>query len=191
MARPKFREGEPTARQRMEDAFWDMLGDMPYHKMTSREICNRASVSHNAFYYHFDNLDEMAHSLLDGLFVQELPYALLAMVDSGFGRSEDIKRIPDLPQRLSKMRLLVRSGSPELVNLVSDMVREAWLQTIKADESALTQEDRIDLTFIIGGIMTLLGSEIIPSKSAALTSFAEREVGQGVMKTMVRLSTLS
>ena len=71
------------------------------------------------------------------------------------------------------------------------MVLEAWLQTIKADESALTKEDRIDLTFIIGGIMALLGSNIIPSESEALTSFAEREVGQGAMKTMVRLSTLS
>lgn len=191
MARPKRIDGEPTAKQRMEDAFWDMLGDMPYHKMTSREICNRAGVSHNAFYYHFENLDEMARSLLDGLFVQELPYALLAMVDGGFGKSEDIEAIPDLPQRLSRMRLLVRSGSPELVNLVSDMVLGAWLQTIKADESALTEEDRIDLAFIIGGIMALLGSEIVPSESVALTSFTEREVGRGVMKTMVRLSTLS
>ena len=191
MARPKRIDGEPTARQRMEEAFWDMLGDMPYHKMTSRENCKRAGVSHNAFYYHFENLDEMARSLLDGLFIQELPYALLAMVDGDFGKSEDIKGIPDLPQRLSRMRLLVRSGSLELVNLVSDMVLEAWLQTIKADESALTKEDRIDLTFIIGGIMALLGSNIIPSESEALTSFAEREVGQGAMKTMVRLSTLS
>ena len=73
MARPKRIEGEPTARQRMEDAFWGMLADMPYHKMTSREVCKRSGVSHNSFYYHFENLDDMARQMLNGLFVPERP----------------------------------------------------------------------------------------------------------------------
>ncbi len=189
MARPKRVDGEPTAKQRMEDAFWDMLADIPYHKMASREICKRAGVSHNAFYYHFENLNDMAHQLLDGLFIPELPLSLLSIVDGDLTSTQGIEAIPDLPSRLSKMRLLASSGSPELAGLVSDEVLKAWLRAIGTDESELSDEDYIDLTFIIGGIMALLGSGIVPSESAALASFAEREVGQGVIRKMAGLSS--
>ncbi len=53
MARPKRVEGEKAARERMEDAFWNMLSEMPYHEMTGKELRGRAGVSHNTFYYYY------------------------------------------------------------------------------------------------------------------------------------------
>ena len=153
MARPKRIEGEPTARQRMEDAFWGMLADMPYHKMTSREVCKRSGVSHNSFYYHFENLDDMARQMLNGLFVPELPLALLSLVDGSGETAARLEGIPDLQQRLSRMRLLVSNGSPGIV-----------------------------------GIMALLGSDAVPSESRAIATFAEREVGRGVIRKMAAIA---
>ncbi len=188
MARPKRIEGEPTARQRMEDAFWGMLADMPYHKMTSREVCKRSGVSHNSFYYHFENLDDMARQMLNGLFVPELPLALLSLVDGSGETAARLEGIPDLQQRLSRMRLLVSNGSPGIVGLVRDEVLSAWLRAIGASEDALSAEDRIDLTFVIGGIMALLGSDAVPSESRAIATFAEREVGRGVIRKMAAIA---
>lgn len=184
MARPKRIEGEPTARQRMEEAFWKTLADMPYHKMTSREVCKRSGVSHNTFYYHFENLDDMARRMLDGLFTPELPLALLSMVDGDRKASIGIEGVPELQQRLSKMRLLVSSGSTELVVLVQSNVLKAWFKTLGVKKSELSQEDLIDLTFVVGGITALLGSGIVPSDPSDIASFAEREVGRGVIRKM-------
>ena len=38
MARPKRIEGEKTAYERMEDAFWEMLAEMPYNASTSFSV---------------------------------------------------------------------------------------------------------------------------------------------------------
>ncbi len=64
MARPRRIEGRKTALERMEDAFWDMLAEMPYHQMTGRELRARAGVSHNTFYYYFASKEELMEAMV-------------------------------------------------------------------------------------------------------------------------------
>lgn len=188
MARPKRVEGEKTAYERMEDAFWEMLAEMPYHKMTGKEICIRAKVSHNSFYYHFDNMDDMAQKLFDRLVVPELPGIVLSALGTDNTALDGIKMIPDWDKRFFRMVLLANSGSPLLVNLVKSAVMKAWIQALGIKEADLSDEDRIDIAFILGGMFTLLGDGISSSDPEALSSFSEREVGQGVLKKIASLA---
>lgn len=187
MARPRRIEGEQTARERMEEAFWAMLAEMPYNAMTAREVCVRARVSHNAFYYHFEGLDDMARKLFDRLTETDLPRALLSMLGSGVEAS-DLAAVPQLGERFGRLRLLAGSGSPYLAGLVRSEVRAAWLEAVGAAESELSENDRTDIDFVLGGIMAILASDRPLDAPSALASFAERDLGRAVIQRMSRLS---
>ena len=60
MARPKHSENEPTAYQRISEAYWAELAEKDYSKITVTSLARRAGVNHNLLYYYFENIDEMA-----------------------------------------------------------------------------------------------------------------------------------
>ena len=67
MARPRKDQEGPTAVERMEEAFWEILAEKPYAQITVGEIAKRAQVNKNAFYYHFDGLGALAAQALDSI----------------------------------------------------------------------------------------------------------------------------
>ena len=52
MARPKRDPDKKTAFERIEDAFWDILSEKPFDKITISELSKRAGVNHNLLYYY-------------------------------------------------------------------------------------------------------------------------------------------
>lgn len=187
MARPKRVEGEKAARERMEDAFWNMLSEMPYHEMTGKELRGRAGVSHNTFYYYYESLDDMARKMFEGLNIAQGPLTVLAVMQRGGAPAEVVEAIPDFPERYRRVRLLAGSGSPMIMGMLRDAVTVAWLDAAGLREEDLTPEDRIDLGFAFGGAIALLGSGAIDDP-AALAGFSEREVGAGVLAKMQGLA---
>jgi AcrR family transcriptional regulator len=188
MARPKRVEGEKTAYERIEDAFWELLAQKPYHEMTGKQIRDRAGVSHNTFYYYFENLDDMARKIFNRMATPEVPLALMAAMVEGLGATRGIaERIPDFEQRFTRMRLLAASGSPLLLGLLRNAVVRAWLSAVNLDEADLSVADRADLTFAFGGLMALLGSDL-SSDAQVVNEFYHREIGQGVFRTITRLA---
>lgn len=188
MARPKRIDGEKTAFERLEDAFWEMLAEMPYPKITGKEICIRAQVSHNSFYYYFDNVDDMAQKLFDRLVAPVPPAIMLSALNADVSIIESAEKIPDKEKSLSRMVLFANSGSPELTNLAKHAVIKAWLQALDIDEKDLSSEDQLDITFIFGGVFALLSSDMILPVPEVLSAFSEREVGQGVLKKIKKLA---
>ena len=45
MARPRKDQEGPTAVERMEEAFWEILAEKPYAQITVSEIAKRAQVN--------------------------------------------------------------------------------------------------------------------------------------------------
>ena len=77
MARPRKDQEGPTAVERMEEAFWEILAEKPYAQITVGEIAKRAQVNKNAFYYHFDGLGALAAQALDSMLPREMARMLL------------------------------------------------------------------------------------------------------------------
>ena len=40
----------------IKDAFWELLEEKPYNKITVRDIVNRCCVNRNTFYYYFQDI---------------------------------------------------------------------------------------------------------------------------------------
>ena len=166
MARPKRIEGEPTARQRMEDAFWGMLADMPYHKMTSREVCKRSGVSHNSFYYHFENLDDMARQMLNGLFVPELPLALLSVVD---GSGETAARLERRGPHRPHVRHRRHNGAPRQRRRALRIARDRHLRRAGGRTRRHTEDGRHRPTVSVKGSGSLSPGIFCYSLAFAIT----------------------
>ena len=64
MPRPRRDPEVLPAQQRLENAFWALLRERPYGKITVTDIVREAGVNRNSFYYHFSGLPELADATI-------------------------------------------------------------------------------------------------------------------------------
>ena len=64
MARPKREPGVPEARERILDAFWELLEDNECDKITVSMVCEKACCYRRTFYYHYDNMDDLVEKAI-------------------------------------------------------------------------------------------------------------------------------
>jgi len=62
MPRPRHDSEVLPAKERLENAFWELLADRDYRKITVTDVVREAGVNRNSFYYHFSSLPELADS---------------------------------------------------------------------------------------------------------------------------------
>lgn len=186
MARPRRDSGEKPAIERMEDAFWEMLSEMPYHEMTGKELRKRSGVSHNTFYYYFDNIDDLAAKMFDRLVTSEQSRPMLVYLCGG-SAADDWADDPTALDNYSKVRSLAGSASPLLIGMLKRTVVDAWFGNSRAVEACLSLEDRVDLEFAFGGLVAILSSDLADDNAEALRSFAKRDIGLGVATTFTRI----
>jgi AcrR family transcriptional regulator len=187
MARPRKDDGGIPAQRRLEDAFWAMLAEMPYREMTMGALARRAGVNHNTFYYYFVNLDDMAARLLDENLVPELPARLLTQFPVGVNLGE-ITADADLMVHFRRMCLVVGPhGAAWMADRVKQAVMAIWLTTLGLDPSDLDRADAITLTWMIGGLIGVLGQYGHDLDPAQLGPVIEGPLGQGVFAALAQL----
>lgn len=182
MPRPRKDSEGPSARDRLESAFWDMLSEMPFDDITIRAISSRANVSHNTFYAYFGSLDDMAERLIDDAMDPETAPEIVAAVSGSL-----LPLSQETQQRFAHIRLYARSNSKLLEGLLRRRLQQAWLSVYNIDPSALSREQSIDLTFIFAGITTLLGDDAFDIELLDMARFLLRPLGQGAAVTLEAL----
>ena len=180
MARPRKDAGEPSATERLHEAFWSLLAELPYDNMTVRALAQRAHVNKNAFYYHYDNLTELALEALERAIPADFTTTLLHQVT---GRSDAFTRFMGDPatwQRLSRLRLVVGPhGSLALQRALKDMLCSQLCAQRGMDERSLSLSSHLAIEFAIGGMLSLWAycnehePDITPDQLMA-TTFAEK-----------------
>ena len=58
MPRPRHDSEVLPAKERLENAFWELLADRDYRKITVTDVVREAGVNRNSFYYHFSSLPD-------------------------------------------------------------------------------------------------------------------------------------
>lgn len=58
-------------KQVLCETFWQLLEEMPYSKITVKEIVDRCHVNRNTFYYHFQDIPAMAEATMQA-WVEEI-----------------------------------------------------------------------------------------------------------------------
>ena len=161
MARPRKDQEGPTAVERMEEAFWEILAEKPYAQITVGEIAKRAQVNKNAFYYHFDGLGALAAQALDNMLPREM--ARMLLMNGGPSKGIDeieanaLLRNPDLKKRIDRALLVVgKNGSSELVATLKNLVMHTWFDLFHVDETRLSSEAMVVVRFTLGGLVEIM-----------------------------------
>ena len=172
MPRPRHDSELLPAKERMRNAFWALLEDREYRKITVTDIVHEAQVNRNSFYYHYGSLSELA----DDAILQEVENTSIAPLvhetthDHGITSMDDDavrehwhKRISaainssEHRTRLNHMALLAGPhSSPELMDSLRDFTRMTLFTALKLDESDMTLRSDLYIDFAVGGILAIL-----------------------------------
>ena len=189
MARPKKDQQGPTAKERLSNAFWDMLEHMPYSKITVAALSSQANVNHNTFYRHFGCIDDMAQELFDKNMLPELPKKILPLLYRGEPDPQVDFFNPEIRQRFERARLFACSDSVRLNAILKRSLTNLWLDMVELTEDDLSQQDKDKISFIFGGLVSLLGGNEEPFEPERLLGVAESSLGRGVFETLAELAS--
>lgn len=174
MARPRKDQAGPDARTRIIDAFWEMLEEGPYDHITVRALASKAQVNHNTIYRHFDSIEDVAKTAVSEVYSIEAAQQMLAL----FARPElvDVEQLVarGLDTRFGKAVLAMGSGSPMLVETIQDAIKTCWMQIAGTSWDELPGETRLELSFVLGGITSILRTfrsvdDIMKAKSLVMS----------------------
>ncbi len=123
------------------DAFWQLLEEKPYNKITVRDIVDRCQVNRNTFYYHFHDIPELleyaikkdADSIIQNHITPGAPEECLAqIVQYTTKRQRAVLHIYRSIQRETFQRELER---------IAFYMTAQYIDTVVSD-SSLSSEDR-------------------------------------------------
>lgn len=186
MARPK-KEDSGQAAIRIKDAFWSMLAEMPYDHITVHGLSRRANVNHNTFYYHFENIDDLAQKALECNMIPEIPSLILHGLQKG--SFDQLVSLIDERKRINFERacLAIRSNSPYLQSLIKDRFKNLWLNQLDIREEDLALEDEIELSFILNGLVATVGSYFREVSTETIARVFERPLYQAAITSPISL----
>lgn len=174
MARPSYQRDEQTARERIVEAFWRMVEDGPYDKVSVRGLVRESGVNKNTFYYHFEDVEDLARQATRDVLEPALLLELLSMMQDGTAHIQARFHNPDFAKRIARVRTVARAkGTPELLDKLKEAIADAWATARGFAICDLDEPQRIALEFALGGIMSVLahtngdGSEPTPDQVIA------------------------
>lgn len=163
MARPRKDQGGPSARERIEQAYWETLAEKPLSEMSVREIAERARVNHNTFYYHYANVEDVAEKALLSSTAKQVANMLQAVAASGRIEAEGVFMGEEAETAYARIRLVLRNGTTELIAFSKAEVFRRWLSNLGLAEDDLSEDDGARLEFAWGGLTSLICCEAAPT----------------------------
>lgn len=160
MARPKKNDSKPEARERIVEAFWELLEDYELHEISIGMIVAKAGCNRGTFYYHFVDKDALVTAIIDNeLLGENLPQKIFNISTSS-GNVSLSSIITS--QRIRRRALFVRRGGGVLVERqTKTFILRMWEAALCADGSALSDEARCVIEYCSSGmlgLMTYMGS---------------------------------
>lgn len=188
MARPAYRDAQPTAKTRLKEAFWKLLSETNYSHITVKRLTGLAQVNPNTFYYHYTTMDDLALVALDDEKLYEIPIAIRAKIlsKSDISLSKMLEYIR-IDERWEKIRLFITSDSTILHQHFYDTMERFWLSLIGVQKEQLSENDYQDLSFILHGTMATISMQAEEYSIEYIQQFTNRALGQGVIQTIENL----
>lgn len=162
MPRPRRDSEILPAKERLENAFWELLEDREYHKITVTDIVREANVNRNSFYYHFSGLSELADAAILHT-VEQMPLSQLSMDRPELVEDEWREHVDGMVgtraqhDRLTRLSLLAGPhSSPELMAALKDFTRMSIIAMLGIDDRNMSMETQLMLDFTVGGMLAVL-----------------------------------
>lgn len=166
MARPRYEQGDTQAKDKLASALWNMLDSEPFDKISVLELCRVAGVNKNTFYYHFDNLYELASYSIDTLLSYEAVSAMLALA---LPKTSTLMPLTSIAaafdeDRRQKAKALMSNNGAALLPLFEDRIIAAWKSKLELVGAELNEDKDTLLAFAIGGAVNALRMHIFKGK---------------------------
>lgn len=185
MARPRKDSGIVPARERIADAFWSMLEEMPYREISLQALCLRAGVNHNSFYYYFPNIEAMSQELVHENLIPELPASIMEMFAGDRLSAQQVLADPLVQKRFSRFLLLAGPhGAPHLMVLLKRYVQDVWFAALGIEEDQLDLASRARFAFILGGMLELLGMYAEYGTEAVVSAVVESGLSESILASL-------
>lgn len=189
MARPKYRKSDVLATEKLSASFWKLLSTNPYSKLSISEICKDAGLIKNTFYYHYENLDDMAMSLIHASLDERFAALILC---SAFN---DTTTIPeDYIYRNEQFQHLClvagKNSHPLLISTLKESILKVWFSVLKKDESEIPKDLYIASVFAINGILSLLALNNTENDFSFITAaeLIQQDFVKALLKSIVELA---
>lgn len=158
MARPKKEPGTLSAKERIEEAFWELLVEMPYDQITIGALSRRASINHNTFYYYFKSMDAMAADIVERTVFPEVPSLLMTGLASGSIDTDALLEHEEYRRYFQRICLLAGAHStPRIVDRLKEAALSVWMSSLNVRLDDLGKQQRFLVAFLVGGILAVLG----------------------------------
>lgn len=186
MARPRYRPDDATARDRLTQAFWQLLADAPFSKLTVLGVVRASGLNKNTFYYHYNDIDDLARSIVADAFQPDALQRLLARLDAG---SADI-RDPQLEQSFNRLCLIASDHStPALQGMLKDALCSTWARVLHFDLDRLSFKQRLSLEFAAGGVTALFAYRARQDPGFTFTDAISSDLRQHVQAILAGIGT--
>ncbi len=154
MPRPKYKKNEKTAVDKIEDAFWKLLETTRYSCITVAQVVKLAGLNRNSFYYHFENMDDLAHTAVTDTMN---PAAISVMVDAMNGKEDlAVTRTPEFKQSVERFCLIAgKNSSYGLRTMLTDALEQAWCKIVHVDPAKFTKKDKVIVSYLLGGTLSV------------------------------------
>ena len=186
MSRPKSNSSELSAKMRIEEAFWKLLEEMPYEDISIKRLSSQANVNHKMIYYYYNNIDDMAQHLFEEniriYFSESNP--LLAVLS---GQQEDFLNSQFLEVGAKRALLYATSDSAFLNAIFKQYIQKNWLLSLNITEDDLSENEKVDLEFIISGMISLLGKDFSQNNILRVLGIFDRDLGKAIHSTLMNL----
>lgn len=165
MPRPRHDSEVLPAKERLENAFWELLADRDYRKITVTDVVREAGVNRNSFYYHFSSLPELADSAIlhqvESIPINRTPDPNGNPEEQWRDRVTATLSDPEQRQRLDHLALLAGPHSTlELTESLRDFCRLQMLSTLQRDPKNLDLKTDLMVEFTVGGMLAVLAMGI-------------------------------
>ena len=189
MSRPKKANINEIATVKIENAFWPLLEKERYSDITVLRITQEAGTNRNSFYYHYKDIDDLAYKAFMNNVSNEISKTLVSTLLSSFRKDQyplefDMSILP----YTKRVMLCAGSDSPYLHQLVKDLLRQIWFDSMSIREDLLSEDEKMQVLFISAGFVEVLGSREINNNPLSMTILSQTEIGKAIITTMKNIA---
>lgn len=191
MPRPKKSKQDEMAITKIEKAFWHLLETEEYSNITVLRISQESGTNRNSFYYHYQNIDDLAHKAFMRNASNDISNTLIAALlsHSCSDNEQAASSIdPTVLRHSKRIMLCARCESPYLNHLVHDLLQKIWFDAMSIKEELLSAEERVQVRFIFAGLVAVLGSQEIKDCPLLMSTLSHTEIGRSFIATLERIA---
>lgn len=183
MARPRKTQAGPDAKERMGEAFWQLLKENELRDITVGMIAAQAHCNRGTFYYHYRDFEDFVSASIEAELFETsiLAEGMFRMAtDDDFNIFEEIS--PRLAGRISL--IIERAGIETVFKKVHAAATLFWNTAVASDEQSLLPEAEAVIDYYIGGVLGIVAAQ--PGASFRLKLLGGEEPVSPVFVKFVR-----